>query len=123
MVATPELSDTVPMPVPSTVNVTVPVASDGETVAVRVVLCPTIEGFTEEVSVVVEPGVITTFVMTSDPRNLSSESKLDPLAVNPNGRPAVSVIDPVPETLNPPETPPLGNKVVVLHTVPVKDWS
>lgn len=49
----PLLSVTVPSEVEPSKNCTVPVATDGDTVAVNVTNCPEVEGFTDEASVVV----------------------------------------------------------------------
>jgi hypothetical protein len=58
-VATPPLSMLVPRLVEPSRNVTLPVACDGETVAVNVMICPGAEGFGVEVSVVVVAGEMT----------------------------------------------------------------
>ena len=52
-VAVPLFSTPVPRVMLPSLNVTVPVALAGETVAVSVVFCPSAEGFGEDVSVVV----------------------------------------------------------------------
>jgi hypothetical protein len=52
IVATPEIMLLVPKLVAPSKNCTDPVADDGETVAVKVVLVPNVVGFTDEVSTV-----------------------------------------------------------------------
>jgi hypothetical protein len=52
-VATPPLRDPVPNVVLPSLNVTVPVAIDGETVAVKVTDVPYVDGFRDEVSATV----------------------------------------------------------------------
>ena len=58
-VATPLLSDPVPRVVAPSLKVTVPVAVDGDTVAVSVTEAPKVEGFSEEVNAVVVEAFVT----------------------------------------------------------------
>jgi hypothetical protein len=66
------------LPVPSVVvpslNVTVPVASEGVTVAVSVTDKPYVDGFAEEVSVTVVFALLTVWVSTDDVLPLSLAS-------------------------------------------------
>jgi hypothetical protein len=65
-VADPLLSVPVPRVVPPSLKVTVPVASDGVTVAVNVTEEPYVDGFADEVSVVVELATFTVWVRADD---------------------------------------------------------
>ena len=58
-VATPALRVPLPSAVAPSKNVTVPVAADGETVAVKVTICPEVDGLRLDVAVVVVPALFT----------------------------------------------------------------
>ena len=61
-VATPPLSVPVPRVVVPSMNVTVPVELEGNTVAVKVTDAPNVEGFNEEASVIAVPALFTVCV-------------------------------------------------------------
>jgi len=64
--AVPPLSDTVPREFTPSKNCTVPVDPAGDTVAVKVADCPDVDGFGNDVSVVVVPIAFTVCVRTED---------------------------------------------------------
>jgi len=73
-VARPLLSVPVPSVVLPSLKVTVPVAVDGVTVAVKVTEEPYVDGFAEEVRVTVEAALLTVCVSVDDVLELSLES-------------------------------------------------
>jgi hypothetical protein len=74
-VAEPALMVPLPIVVPASLKVTVPVAFEGDTAAVNVTLAPKVDGFKEDVSVVVVGTGLTTW--------LSAEDALGALLVSP----------------------------------------
>jgi len=64
--AVPPLSGTVPREVPPSKNCTVPVDAAGDTVAVKVTTCPDVDGFGDDVSVVVVLMAFTVCARTED---------------------------------------------------------
>ena len=73
-VATPPLSVHVPKVTPPSWNVIVPVAADGETVAVKVTLWPYTDGFSDELRTVLVLALLTACERTLDALLLSMAS-------------------------------------------------
>jgi hypothetical protein len=64
--ATPLFNVTVPNTVVPSRNCTLPVAEAGETFAVKATACPMVEGFTDELMVVIDAVLVTVCVNTGD---------------------------------------------------------
>jgi RecJ-like exonuclease len=74
----PELNVPVPSEVVPDKNVTVPVAVDGETVAVNVTLAPTVGVVVDEVSVVVVAVLVAALTVTESALEVLVASVVDP---------------------------------------------